>query len=516
MLKKYLNKVKWIPVLMIFSQVLLTAFVIYWLNTQFQEEKNTLKRELHLEFSKSINELVDSRLNTLFDSAFIDSSTHKIYSNNDQDVILKNIDSAGKVELIGHYSTYTEKDSITVSNNIPRTSTIIVGIDGDSLSPFKNIRGGIEIGDSINNEIRLRGIKLFIERTNDDDELKSIYTNIIKDTVKLKQNLAENIQKQGWNFPVIWVTCNDSGVFGEEGANLYFAGKTDMYFEGPLLNNKSFGFTVKKYRPYLFKQIAPQILFAFVLLLLTGAAFFFTYRSLNKEIILNTLRKEFISNISHELKTPVSTVKVALEALQTYDLKNNPKLSNEYLTMATREMDRLDELVGSVLNTSILDNSDQLINAETTDLISLIKEVILRMQFRITAGNSNISFETTEKTCNININKLYVQGVLINLIDNSLKYGSENINIKIGLAQNSSDIYVTVSDNGPGIPEKYISKVFDKFFRVPSDNKHNVKGYGLGLSFAHMVMKQHNGSIELKNLPEGGCSFKLCFPKSKA
>ncbi|MFC2118945.1 sensor histidine kinase, partial [Bacteroidota bacterium] len=128
----------------------------------------------------------------------------------------------------------------------------------------------------------------------------------------------------------------------------------------------------------------------------------------------------------------------------------------------------------------------------------------------------NISFETTEKTCNININKLYVQGVLINLIDNSLKYGSENINIKIGLAQNSSDIYVTVSDNGPGIPEKYISKVFDKFFRVPSDNKHNVKGYGLGLSFAHMVMKQHNGSIELKNLPEGGCSFKLCFPKSKA
>ncbi|MFC2132881.1 sensor histidine kinase, partial [Bacteroidota bacterium] len=200
----------------------------------------------------------------------------------------------------------------------------------------------------------------------------------------------------------------------------------------------------------------------------------------------------------------------------TYDLKNNPKLSNEYLTMATREMDRLDELVGSVLNTSILDNSDQLINAETTDLISLIKEVILRMQFRITAGNSNISFETTEKTCNININKLYVQGVLINLIDNSLKYGSENINIKIGLAQNSSDIYVTVSDNGPGIPEKYISKVFDKFFRVPSDNKHNVKGYGLGLSFAYMVMKQHNGSIELKNLPEGGCSFKLCFPKSKA
>ena len=481
MMKKYLNKVKLIPVLMILSQVLLTAFVIYWLNSQFQEEKATLKKELHMEFSKSIDQMIDSRLSNIFDSVFVDSSKHRIYSN--ADFVIKSADSTKNIKFSGSYKTEHVKDTISINDKMSRAATIIVGIDDDSTTTFKGFREELEIGDKLDNDLKLRGIKLFIERIKDSTELRNVYTTIYQDTVQLKQNLAKNIQDHGWDFPIVWYTNNDSVGTHKIASGYYVKTDSDMHFGGPVINNKSIGFTIKKYRPYLLKQIAPQILFVFVLLLLTGGAFFFTYRSLNKEIVLNTLRKEFISNISHELKTPVSTVKVALESLQNYDMKSNPKLTNEYLSMATKEMDRLDELISSVLDTSLLDNSTQLFNAEQTDLVSLIKEVVLRMQFRITKGNSNINFETKEKDCFLNINKLYVQGIIINLIDNSLKYGAENIDINIGLERNTSKVYVTVSDNGPGIPKKYLSKVFDKFFRVPSNNKHNVKGYGLGLSF---------------------------------
>ena len=124
-----------------------------------------------------------------------------------------------------------------------------------------------------------------------------------------------------------------------------------------------------------------------------------------------------------------------------------------------------------------------------------------------------LRIESEEQEYIINIDRLLIQGVIINLIDNSLKYGSDNTTIKIKLTVDNSNIYLTISDNGSGIPEKYISKVFDKFFRVPRGDKHNIKGYGLGLSYAYLTMQQHNGAIEVKNLSEGGCSFKLTFPK---
>ena len=110
------------------------------------------------------------------------------------------------------------------------------------------------------------------------------------------------------------------------------------------------------------------------------------------------------------------------------------------------------------------------------------------------------------------VDPLHFQGVLINLIDNSLKYGPENPEILIRLWQDNGSAYIEVSDNGSGIPKEYIGRIFDKFFRVPTGDTHNIKGYGLGLSFAALVMKQHQGSISVKNLDQGGCSFTLRFP----
>ena len=109
---------------------------------------------------------------------------------------------------------------------------------------------------------------------------------------------------------------------------------------------------------------------------------------------------------------------------------------------------------------------------------------------------------------------VYLEGLIINLIDNSLKYAGPRVEIQISLECTPEGKYLKVADNGPGIPETYKRQIFNKFFRIPAGNQHNVKGYGLGLNFAAQVMTQVGGSISFKNLPEGGCMFILEFPNN--
>ena len=133
------------------------------------------------------------------------------------------------------------------------------------------------------------------------------------------------------------------------------------------------------------------------------------------------------------------------------------------------------------------------------------------MQPRFDKNNTTLTFETFGNDFNVPADKLHIQGVLVNLIDNSLKYGVKPVHININLVEQNGKVQLALTDNGPGIPEEYREKVFEKFFRVPNANRHNTKGHGLGLSYAAQVMRQHNGSINVKNLVEGGCRFTLSF-----
>jgi two-component system phosphate regulon sensor histidine kinase PhoR len=123
-----------------------------------------------------------------------------------------------------------------------------------------------------------------------------------------------------------------------------------------------------------------------------------------------------------------------------------------------------------------------------------------------------VKFSTLYETAFTILDPVHIKGVLVNLIDNSLKYNSENAEILIDLEKTNKDWIVNIADNGPGILPEYQDKIFDKFFRVPSGDTHSIKGYGLGLNYAKLIMEQHKGSIEYKNRPEGGSIFTLHIP----
>ena len=320
------------------------------------------------------------------------------------------------------------------------------------------------------------------------------------DTIIFNDLFTYQMKQNGWNFNAQWINNSDSD---KKAANAIFI-RSNFFTDAN-------GVVISNYRHYIFWKLLPQFFFVLILLSLTATAFLMTYKSLDAQIKLGTLKDDFISNISHELKTPIATVKVALEALNNYNVIENTTLSREYLGMASSEMDRLELLATRVLNTSLLDAGKIYLQQETHDLKTVVEEIIQTMQLRFRQHDAKVSFKATGKSFLVHIDKLHMQGVLVNLLDNSLKYKVAPVNIIIGLTEQNGSVQLSLSDNGPGIPEEYKEKVFEKFFRVPTGNRHNTKGHGLGLSYAAQVMRLHKGNIRVNNIAEGGCMFTLTF-----
>lgn len=267
------------------------------------------------------------------------------------------------------------------------------------------------------------------------------------------------------------------------------------------------------YQGYLLKKIIPQVLFSFFLLAITGLAFGAIYRNLQQQRRLTELKNDFISNVTHELKTPIATVSVAIEALQNFGAAQNPELTKEYLEISKHELNRLTLLVDKVLKMSAFEQHGLSLSIESVNIADLVQEVLSSLKLQFEKYNAEISFSKIGQGFVISADKIHLTNVIYNLLDNALKYSENQPKIKIELQENDSEIQLLLSDKGIGIPSEYQDKIFEKFFRVPTGNTHDVKGYGLGLSYVASVIKQHQGTIEVKSEEQKGSVFTITLPK---
>jgi len=274
-----------------------------------------------------------------------------------------------------------------------------------------------------------------------------------------------------------------------------------------------YGVVLTGFRSLLIKSIAPQILFSVFLTLLTSIAFVVMYRSIIAQQKLMELKNDFISNITHELKTPVTTVGVALEALKNFKGLNNPELTNEYLEIAQNELNRLNILTDKILKTSIFENAGVDYNAEPVDMEKLVEQVLGSMKLVFEKQGAHIHVEKEGTDFQLMGGPVLLTSVIYNLIDNALKYSPAKPEIQISLKAYSDKIILTIKDHGIGIAPEYRKKVFEKFFRVPTGDVHNIKGYGLGLSYVESVVKIHKGSIVVESETGKGSSFIITLPK---
>jgi signal transduction histidine kinase len=267
-----------------------------------------------------------------------------------------------------------------------------------------------------------------------------------------------------------------------------------------------------EYQSFVFKKTLPQILFSLLLFGMTALAFGLVYRSLRQQERLTALKNDFISNITHELKTPIATVSVAIEALQNFNALQKPELTKEYLDISKNELSRLSMLVDKVLKLSVFEQKEPELKKEIIDLASLVAQVLDSMRLQFEKLGVKIAFDTegADHTF-VEADKTHLTSVIYNLLDNAIKYDGKNVNIQFATDQNA--LKMSIEDDGCGIASEYQAKIFDKFFRVPKGDIHNVKGYGLGLSYVASIVKQHGGRIEVQSVLEKGSTFSVFLPK---
>ncbi|MGL5889307.1 MAG: sensor histidine kinase [Bacteroidia bacterium] len=278
------------------------------------------------------------------------------------------------------------------------------------------------------------------------------------------------------------------------------------------LNSSFYRAAVSGYKSFILKRMLPQFALSFLLIFVIVLAFTVLWRNLRAQQRLVKQKDQLVSNITHELKTPVATVSVAIEALQRFDSGSDPKRAREYLDIAAHQLLRLSLLIDKVLRLSMFEGGKIELQRENVNLSEIAAEVTKPLFIQLEAAGGKLEVATESALLNVYGDKQHLISLLFNLLDNAIKYGGNPPLIKLKLSKVGKDAVIEVQDNGNGIPEEYQKKIFEPFFRIPSaGNQHNVKGHGLGLSYVAEIVRLHEGSIVVSG-SSSGAVFTVKLP----
>ena len=508
---------KGLPILMIIAIAAITGFQVFWLRESYMKEKRNLEFRSSVVFKETVRKLQAKKLN--LDRVFNDS-TGKIK--------IEVMDGEVPIGFPGHPEEQLTNvlNDVTIRINdslrnaeldLEKRPNVIIkreGLPNDSLLRFIPGKGNmiISMSESFTRDSINKG-RTF-ERKGPSGEFFRFLYNVdsLQDSLRVKEiDSACRIafKKEGMNVP-IFISRNASKMQRERvpSEELRLPNKVTIGFAHPVTYELSLGNTFG----HLIAKMASPILFSLFLVGVTLLSFSLLYRNLQRQRKLTEIKNEFISNITHELKTPIATVGVAIEALRNFNAINDPQRTKEYLDISQNELVRLSLLVDKVLKLSMFEKKEIELKYESFDLKGVVDEVVSSMKLQIEKHNATVSVNVEGDTL-IQGDRLHLLSVVFNLLDNALKYGNGNTAIKFELKERGNAVELSVADNGIGISPEYKDKIFEKFFRVPLGNTHNTKGYGLGLSYVSHVIQRHKGKIEVESQPGLGSKFIITLPK---
>jgi signal transduction histidine kinase len=263
---------------------------------------------------------------------------------------------------------------------------------------------------------------------------------------------------------------------------------------------------------YLLKKISWQLIFSLILVSALIGTFLALLSTVRKQNRLAKMRKAFVNNMTHELKTPVSTVMAAVESIQRFGAQDDKERMNRYLAVSRQELEHLSNMIERVLQVDVAETNGVQLEKSWFNLNQLIDEctenakIFAKKKVEIVKSSSGTDF-------NFLADQAHIKNVISNLLDNAIKYAGDEVHIKIDLQEKDKSFILSISDNGIGIPKTYQKGVFDLFFRVPSGDIHNVKGFGLGLAYVKQIVQQHQGTIDLSSEESVGSTFVIELPK---
>jgi two-component system phosphate regulon sensor histidine kinase PhoR len=480
-----MKKLRTAQLLMIVSVLVISCFQVYWLVTLHNDKERSIQKNTDLVFRETLYQLQVKRFKN--DSLFSGLPGENLFMMDMVNVLRERIDDTAsshtgkknfflsidsKVDSL-HNGNLQFKDSIRNENIIIRHN--------EKPTPFlRSLKDSSQLYDSIPLVVIDSSYRHALANANIDLAFKIFKINMSHDTSKCISSFCTGIVPMG--------------LFGLIG---YKAS-----FESP--------------RYFILKSITLQLVLSVLLIALTIASFLFIYRNLVTQQRLADMKNDFISNITHELKTPIATVKVAIEALRNFGGLYDPERTKEYLDISASELQRLSLLVDKVLKISMFEKKEITLEKEKFDLVQLAREVMDSMKLQFEQQNVTTGLEISGGNFIIEADKLHMASVIYNLLDNALKYSNENPHIIVYIFDRSQYVELRVSDNGIGIANEYKSKIFEQFFRVPGGDKHNIKGYGLGLSYVNHIIKRHHGFIEVESELGKGSVFTVKVPFAEA
>lgn len=265
-------------------------------------------------------------------------------------------------------------------------------------------------------------------------------------------------------------------------------------------------------KKFLISQLRGTLFISIFLVLVIIFSFYYTVMTVFRQKKLSEMKNDFINNMTHEFKTPISTISLACEALKDEDIVKSGTLYENYINMIDEENNRLGGMAEKILQSARLEKDKIVLNKEEVDVHEIIREAMKNIQLQVEKKGGKIITELNAEKHILNADRVHLTNVIFNLLDNANKYTPHNPEIIIKTGNSYSGIIISIKDNGIGIGKSNQKKVFEKLYRVPTGNIHNVKGFGLGLSYVKAIIDAHGGKISLESELNKGTKFIITLP----
>lgn len=317
------------------------------------------------------------------------------------------------------------------------------------------------------------------------------------------------------------------GVYSSEKGRLIYK-SSDQYNEELL--KQGFVFTLYPYEflpkpdylmiyfPYemrlILKQMAGIILISLLLIFIIIMLFIYVLKIIVWQRRLSEMKNDFINNMTHEIKTPIATISLASEAIRDEAIRRNEQLTDSYLKVIDDENNRLAGIAEKILQAAIIENENFRFNREKLNLHDMINVVVNNMTIQVEVKDGSLVFNPGAEKPLVSGDRMHLTNAITNLVDNANKYSPRRPRIRITTANYNDGVKICVMDNGMGISNENQKKIFDKLYRVPTGNVHDVKGFGLGLSYVKTIVELHGGRVTVESELKKGSKFCIYIPFS--
>ncbi len=273
---------------------------------------------------------------------------------------------------------------------------------------------------------------------------------------------------------------------------------------------------VPSFKKQVWDSLKWVILLGILFLLIILSAFFVTLKTLFNQKKLSEIKSDFINNMTHEFKTPLATISLAVDALKNEKVQSDAAKMQYFTGIIKEENTRMNKHVETILQAALLEKQELQLTLVALPVHETIHHILDAYELQIQEKNAQAELLFNATTDIIHADEVHFTNLLSNLVDNAIKYSKENLVLKITTQNNNGKINIKVEDNGIGMSKETVKRIFERFYRAHTGNRHNVKGFGLGMSYVKTVVDAHKGKIKVESILGKGTTFTMEFPLMKS